>query len=382
MFRLFARLLGISPFLTILIGLAGLLAHVPVAAAAPDKAALLKAAQAEGVVVVHGPPGRQYEKLLSKSFEEAYPGVKVEYSGANNRTAVPKLFREREANIFLWDVWMGGPATILGSLMPRGVLAPLPPVLLAENTDDGKWLHGFADGWMDNARQFNYAFDAGLQETAWVNWDFVSKDEIKSVKDVLQPKFAGKILFDEPRRGGSGNGSSLGLLVNYGEDFLRKVYAHNVTVTDNRRQAAEWLIRGRYPIVFGTGLDEFTIFWEQGIGKNLSPIPVPPGEKVQMTPGFGSVSLVDRAPHPNAAALYINWLLSLDGQTKWTQVPRTSRRLDAPCIALCQRNREVLAKAGDNYFKGQDENAVPQRERAAEIAKEVIKAAMPKGSAD
>jgi ABC-type Fe3+ transport system substrate-binding protein len=358
--------------------LAGLIATGGAAQAAPDKAALLKGAQAEGVVIVHGPPGRQYEKLLSKGFEESHPGIRVEYSGANNRTAVPKLFREREANLFLWDVWMGGPATILQQLMPRNVLAPLPPILLAENTDDSKWVHGFADGWMDKANQYNYAFDGGLQETAWVNWDFVSKDEIKSVQDVLKPKFAGKILWDEPRRGGSGNGSSLGLLVNYGEDFLRKLYAHNVTVTDNRRQAAEWLVRGRYPIVFGTGLDEFTIFKEQGLAKNLTPIPIPPGEKVQMTPGFGSVSLVDRAPHPNAAALYINWLLSQDGQTKWTQVPRISRRLDSPCTDLCQDSRATLEKAGPNYFKGQDEEAVPKRERAMVVAKEVIKAEMPK----
>ena len=382
MFRLPTRQLGPLPLLTVLAGLALLLAPQLPAAAAPDRASLLQAAQAEGIVVVHGPPGRHYEKLLSKGFEDSHPGIKVEFSGANNRTAVPKLFREREANLFLWDVWMGGPATILAQLKPRGVLSPLPPILLAENTEDAKWLHGFADGWQDHERQFNYAFDAGIQETAWVNWDFVSKDDIKSVQDVLKPQFAGKILFDEPRRGGSGNGSSLGLLVNYGEDFLRKLYAHKVTVTDNRRQAAEWLVRGRYPIVFGTGLDEFTIFWEQGIGKNLTPIPVPHGEKVQMTPGFGSVSLVDRAPHPNAAALYINWLLSVEGQTKWTEVPRASRRLDAPCLDLCKKGLDTLAQAGGFYFKGQDDDAVPKRELAQQIAKEIIKAAMPKSSED
>ena len=149
------------------------------AVAADDKAALIKAAQAEGVVIVHGPPGRTYEGQLSKAFEAAYPGIRVEYSGANNRTAVPKLFREREAGIHLWDVWMGGPATILSQLMPRGVLQPLPPILLPEITDDSKWMHGFDDGWMDNEKKYVYAFDAGLQETAWINWDFVSKDEIK-----------------------------------------------------------------------------------------------------------------------------------------------------------------------------------------------------------
>jgi ABC-type Fe3+ transport system substrate-binding protein len=355
---------------------------VHAAFAAPDTTSTLAAARTEGVVIVHGAPGRAYEAALSKGFEQSHPGIRVEYSGANNRAAVPKLFREREAGLFLWDVWIGGPATILSQLKPKGVLAPLSPILLAENTDDALWLHGFADGWMDHEKKYVYAFDAGLQETALINWDFIKHDDIKSVADVLKPKFAGKILFDEPRRGGSGNGTSMGLLVNFGEEFLRKVYAQKIAITDNRRQAAEWLVRGRYPIVFGTGINEFQLFREQGLAKNIGPIPMTPNEKVQMTPGFGSVSLVDRAPHPNAAAIYINWLLSRDGQTKWASSQRTSRRIDAPCDETCQNNRDILAKAGANYFKGQDEDAVPIRGRAIAIAKDAIKATPPSGDSE
>ncbi|MGE5539506.1 MAG: extracellular solute-binding protein [Gemmatimonas sp.] len=352
------------------------------AVAAPDRAATLKAAQTEAVVVVHGPPGRAYEAALTKGFEETNPGIKVEYSGANNRTAVPKLFREREAGLFLWDVWISGPATALSQLMPRGVFAPLPPVLYPETTDDSKWVHGFIDGWMDRAHTYVYAFDAGLQETAIINWDFVKRDDVKSVKDLLKPQYAGKILFDEPRRGGSGNGSSMGILVNFGEDFLRKLYAQKVAVTENRRQAAEWLVRGRYPIVFGTGMNELQIFREQGLAKNVGPIPLTPNEKIQMTPGFGAVSMVDRAPHPNAATVYINWLLSPSGQMKWVETERTSRRLDIPCDETCLAGRDTLEKAGDNYFKGQDEDAVPKRERAIAIAKDVIKSKMSGGDAE
>jgi iron(III) transport system substrate-binding protein len=352
----------------------------PVAAA--DPAATLKAAQAEAVVIVHGPPGRAYEAALTKGFEQSHPGIKVEYSGANNRTAVPKLFREREAGLFLWDVWISGPATALSQLMPKGVFAPLPPILYAENTADDKWVHGFADGWMDRGKTYVYAFDAGIQETAIINWDYVKREDVKSVADLLKPQYAGKILFDEPRRGGSGNGSSMGILVNFGEDFLRKLYAQKVAVTENRRQAAEWLVRGRYPIVFGTGMNELAIFREQGLAKNVGPIPMSPGEKVQMTPGFGAVSLVDRAPHANAATVYINWLLSADGQVKWTGTERTSRRLDIPCDEACQAGRETLTKAGDSYFKGQDEDAVPLRERAIVVAKDVIKSKMSGGEAE
>ena len=350
--------------------------------AAPDKNATIAAAKAEGTVVVHGPPGRSYEDALTKGFEQSNPGIHVEYSGANNRTAVPKLFREREAGLYLWDVWLGGPATILSQLKPRGVLSPLPPILFADTVNDKVWVHGFADGWQDHEKKYVYAFDAGLQDTAIINWDFVKRDDIKTVADLLKPQFAGKILFDEPRRGGSGNGSSMGIMVNYGEDFLRKLYAQKVAVNENRRQAAEWLVRGRYPIVLGTGMNELEIFREQGLGKNISPIPTGPNEKVQMTPGFGSVSLVDHPQHPNAATVYINWLLSLDGQTKWVTTQRTSRRTDAPCDDTCKANTQTLAKAGANYFKGQDEDAVPMRERAIVIATEVINAPLPKGDTD
>ena len=49
-----------------------------------------------------------------------------------------------------------------------------------------------------------YGFDAGIQDTAIINWDFVKRDDVKSVVDLVKPQFMGKILFDEPRRGGSG----------------------------------------------------------------------------------------------------------------------------------------------------------------------------------
>jgi ABC-type Fe3+ transport system substrate-binding protein len=352
------------------------------AAAAPDIAETLKAAQLETVVVVHGPPGRAYEAALTKGFEEHHPGIKVEYSGANNRTAVPKLFREREAGLFLWDVWISGPATALSQLMPKGVFAPLPPVLFPENVENSKWVHGFADGWMDRAKTYVYAFDAGIQDTAIVNWNYVKSTDVHSVLDLLKPQYAGKILFDEPRRGGSGNGSSMGILVNFGEDVLRKLYSQKIAVTENRRQAAEWLVRGRYPIVFGTGMNELKIFREQGLVNNISPIPQAPTEKIQMTPGFGAVSLVDRAPHPNAATIYINWLLSQDGQSTWITTERTSRRLDVPCDETCRANKDTLARAGDSYFKGQDEDAVPLRERAIEIAKDAIRGKVSGGGSE
>ena len=55
-----------------------------------------------------------------------------------------------------------------------------------------------------------------------------------------------------------------------------------------------------------------------------------------MSSAFGSLALINRAPHPNAAKVFINWLLSREGQTLFQKVisvpgdARNSRRIDVP----------------------------------------------------
>ncbi|MSQ28608.1 MAG: hypothetical protein EXR51_10825, partial [Dehalococcoidia bacterium] len=78
------------------------------------------------------------------------------------------------------------------------------------------------------------------------------------------------------------------------------------------RQMTESMVRGSYPICIGGVqriiLDEFT---SQGLGKNLAWVGIDHIDDV----GGGSniVWAFDRAPHPNAAKLFANWLLTKEG---------------------------------------------------------------------
>src|SRR5262249_6374563 len=141
-------------------------------AGADDWVNVLAKAKQEGLVVVHGAPGKSYAKALQDDFSKAYPDIKIQFSGASGRTDVPKLFRERKANILAWDVWVSGAPPSVGRLKPLGVFQPLEPLLRADITDDKNWLGGFAAGWMDNEKQFYYGFDGTVQNPIWVNWDF------------------------------------------------------------------------------------------------------------------------------------------------------------------------------------------------------------------
>jgi iron(III) transport system substrate-binding protein len=343
------------------------------AAALENWNTVLAKAKKEGVVVVHGAPGKRYRAVFVKAFRKAHPDIKIKFSGASNRVDLPKLLRERKAKIYAWDLWVSGSGTAVGRMKPRGLFQPLEQILTKDTMDDKHWKGGFHDGWMDVEKKFFYSFDGSVQNPIQVNWDVLKKSQFKSIKDLVKPEFAGKIVWDEPRLNGSGNGSSLTIYRNFGEDFLRKLYSQKIVFTSNRRQVAEWVVRGRYPIGIGLGENDLKVFQKQGLGMNVKPLPDSYYKIQQISPGFGSIGFMDRAPHRYAAAVYVNWLLSKKGQEAWAKVPRNSRRLDVK-----PGDPRLAPIKGVTYFNGQKEIFSKTRYRMQAIAKEVIAAPLKK----
>jgi iron(III) transport system substrate-binding protein len=345
----------------------------PSAIAADNWDEIVAKAKQEGTVVVHGAPGATFRKVEVADFNAAYPDIKVQFSGVSGATEVPKVIRERQAGIYSWDVWIGGASGALGELKEMGFFQPLQPALRPEIVDDSKWIGGFAGGWLDKEKKFYYAFDGTIQNPVMVNWDFVPKDSIKSLADLATPAFAGKIIWHDPRVTGTGNGTAQTLFHNLGLEGLIKLYKNKVVYTANSTQLGEWVVRGRYPI--GIGFDQQTLaeFQAQGLGKNISPLPEDMFKVQQISVGFGGVGLVDRAPHPNAARIYISWLLSKEGQEAWVKVPRSTRRTDVTPVVP-----ELTPKAGVDYFIGQTEELGDERRNLMRVAKEAIGGAAPR----
>ncbi|HEV8015156.1 MAG TPA: extracellular solute-binding protein [Stellaceae bacterium] len=353
--------------------LLALLAFIGTAAAAENWDALVAAAKGEGEVDVHGGPGKLYEQVLTDGFRRAFPPIKVVFSGSSGRDAIPQITRERAAGIYNWDVYVGGTPSILQTLMPANAFVPLRAAfVLPEITADGAWFGGLDLGWMDAGKRYVLGFEATVTAPVMVNWDFVAPDDLKRHEDLLAPRFAGKIVWDDPRLPGAGVGVGQRLLVNFGADFLQHLYAdQKIIYSSNPRQEAEWLVRGQYPIGLGIAVEALAPFQQQGLGKNIAgfdlKLPHP-----TMSTGFGTVSMMDRAPHPSAAKLYINWLLSKAGQTDWGATGHNSRRLDVPHV-----DPASFPVPGTEYRADQSEAAIPSREQAAELAKKFIPAPNP-----
>jgi ABC-type Fe3+ transport system substrate-binding protein len=78
----------------------------------------------------------------------------------------------------------------------------------------------------------------------------------------------------------------------------------------------------------------------------------PPESPDSLSAQFGHLGILDRAPHPNAAKVFVNWLLSREGQQLWQNAQlQVSVRNDLDDSAV---PREWVPQPGVEYF---DENA-------------------------
>jgi iron(III) transport system substrate-binding protein len=326
------------------------------------------AAKQDGKLALSGPPGSLWRDALL-TFEKDYPEIKVEFTGMNSRDFWPRLVQERQSNQFLWDLRVGGPDPQVYQARDEGMLAPIRPLLaLPEVADDSKWLGGLDGLFVDNSHEYLPGFTAYVRTSIWVNRDAVPESELNTQRGLLESRSKGKIVVQDPR-GGAGLGVLTVMLAGNGEQYVRDLLTNQeVTVTGDNRQQAEWVVRGRYPIGVGMGTDQLIVFEQQGLKFNVKPLEEgPKGLNI----GFGGLQLMDRAPHPNATKLFINWLLTQRVQEHLSKTIETnSRRLDvAPFNPAEQPDPARMSE----YVPHQAEALLPQRQRTQQLASELIK---------
>lgn len=332
---------------------------------------VLRAARQEGRVAIAGAPGEEFRTALAVGFEKAHPEIKVEYVGLSGRDVVPRILQEHKIGKNPWDIYLAGATSALSAFKPLGVFfQPLRPALIRpEVFDDKKWSGGFDSGFLDQAKKYIYAFDGTASKPIYVNWDAVSPQELRTPEDLLEPKFSGKIVWDDPRTHGPGVNAAQLFLLGYGEDFLKRLFSQQkIVYTRDGRQLVEWVVQSRYPIGISLRVEILVDFQKAGVGKNVKPLPDDRYPMQSLIPGFGAVAVMAQSPHVNAARAYLNWLLSPEGQKSWISVTtRNSRRVDVPL-----GDPGLGPQAGVKYINTMTEETLPSRERSMELATKLI----------
>ena len=287
-------------------------------------------AKSEGKVVVLGPPGDQIRDAITKGFAKAFPDISLEFSGARGGELATRIKAERDAGIYSVDILINGTSTANAYFKPMKALDPIEPALILPEVIDPK-------NWRDNRLEFSgrashldLLFSTQNNVPVIYNPKQVKPEEVDELYELLDPKWKGKIAVQDPIPSGTGNGVFRWAWHVLGpekaKDYYTKMRAQAAAVDRDQRRQIEWVAQGKYPLHLAPG----TVMYQlEKRGLKFGVISSFKDYGSYLTPGFGSVMVMNKSPHPNSGKVFLNWLLSKEGQTTFSMgMGYVSRRVD------------------------------------------------------
>jgi ABC-type Fe3+ transport system substrate-binding protein len=240
----------------------------------------------------------QVVRPLKDAFEKEYPFVQVEYFRGNSDRIAHKLFAEYQAKRYAVDVIDGSSTTTM--VRRAGLLQRFFSPYFAEYPAELKDAEGY---WGVSNLYFH---------TIGYNTRMVKPSDVpKSFEDLLNPRWKGQMIWSTGRGGGGplfvGN-----VLQTMGEGagkaYLQKLRLQNIAKTTvSARQVLDLVIAGEYPIVLVIFNHHAYISKSAGAPSEWQAL-----EPVAAT--ISTIGLPKYAPHPHAAMLFLDFVLSKRGQ--------------------------------------------------------------------
>jgi len=293
----------------------------------------LAAARQEGSVAVYASSSVGDLRIVWEAFRKRYPRIKLINVVPGRGTAgVIRLMAERRAKKYLADVILMNPITIHRTFYRnKNILAPLSSVLiLPEVTDVSKWWQGKLY-YFDPEGRYIFTYEGKVYGPPLsYNTDLVKRGEIKSVWDILKPKWKGKITAFDLVGAGQAGSTALTFMYHHpqiGPELIKGVYEDtDARLFRSPRQGADWLSTGRYALCFlcrriqrakeqglpVTDVNPYELKEEPGLGSSA-----------------GSLAIPTPTPHFNAAQVFVNWYLSREGQIAFRKANVDDNRLNS-----------------------------------------------------
>jgi iron(III) transport system substrate-binding protein len=283
-------------------------------------------------LVLYSPHGRDLLELFERTYEAAHPDVDVRWLDMGSQEVYDRIRAER-ANPQA-DVWFGGPDTMFARGAAEGLLEPFRPAWAEAVPEECREPQGRYHCLYRTAPVLVYNDVAVPAAEAPADWD-----------DLLDPRWRGKIVIRDPLASGTMR------------TVFGMVLARSVTETGGPERGFEWLRRldaqtKEYPqnpaLLFSmlarqeglvTVWELTDMYWQRNKG-----IPLGFRFPASGTPIIDdSIGLVARAPHPEAARAFLEWVGTEEAQRLAAEgAYRLPARRDLPPERLPAWAQEVL----------------------------------------
>jgi iron(III) transport system substrate-binding protein len=249
----------------------------------------------EGRVVFYTSWGPSDADYVVKAFEKKYMPLKVEVVRASSERTLTRLLSEHRANKFLGDV-------VAISGIQSGILKEKGSLDRYQSPE----ATNFPADWRDPD-----GFGMGLHQTIYVigyNTKLVSADAVpKNYEDLLHPRWKGQLGWDMEEYYLFGalmkaRGKDKGL------EFWRRLAEQQVNFRKGYTLISELVSAGEFPVAVSLYQHRVDEYAEKGAPLQwIAPNPLVGGDP-------NKISLLKNAPRPNAAKLFIDFMLSAEGQ--------------------------------------------------------------------
>jgi iron(III) transport system substrate-binding protein len=283
-------------------GLAATMFAAPLRAQAPAAEAitpqLIEAAKKEGKVAFYTAMDIPIAERFARAFETQYPGIAVRVERTGSERLFQRLGQEYSSRIHAADVVNSADAAHFIVWKRNGWLAPYMPEEVAQHyaadfrDADGLWI-------TTRAYLSSLGYNSNLVK---------AEDAPKSFVDLLDPKWAGKIVKGHPAYSGTIMTATFAIVRELGWDYLEKLARQRVMQVQSSTDPPKKLALGERAVMADGNDYNLVQLKEQG----------QPVEVVYPTEGTpivkGPSGIFKAAPNPNAARLFHNWLHGREAQ--------------------------------------------------------------------
>jgi iron(III) transport system substrate-binding protein len=291
-----------------------------------DIAALEAAARQEGTLTWYvAQMAGDVAEVMGKKFTARYPGVSVTVIRTTGQVAYERLQQELKNKSPQCDVFSSTDIAHYPALKARGALANYVPQNVGELAPA---FHGLGeDG-------YYYPTIASLQVMIYQKEKVKPEDVPRRFTDLLDPKWKGKVATGHPAFSGYFGQFVIAMQKLYGWQYFEKLAKNNPRVGRSAADPITMLNAGE--CLVGTGAVSVSL---QTADKG-NPIGfVYPEDGALLCVGPSAV--LAAAPHPNAARLFLEWMLSADYAKACAEWYLEPVRADAPPMKGAKRLSDV-----------------------------------------